>query len=224
MNRTNTVIFYSVIAVTYAWLWYSLTVLKNPMLCVAIYHPVLCLGGGLLIRSRSAKINIENPPIQFKLALFFTLGLAVLTSLVLWTSSTLLLRPTLIDPMYLTDGLDALGMDKAHFWLAASWIAVVNPFAEEFLWRVNTLGFFMGRMNRAMAMFVMAILFAGYHPLITMTMIPSEWLVVVFVLTFIGGLILGELYLRTRRIGWSIFLHLVINVNLMLIGWQYAPL
>ena len=78
-------------------------------------------------------------------------------------------------------------------------------------------------MSRVGALIVMSVLFAGYHPLVMMIMVPTSWLVLVFVMTFIGGLIFGEIFFRTKNIAWTIILHLVININLMLIGWQYAP-
>ena len=77
-------------------------------------------------------------------------------------------------------------------------------------------------MPRGFATVAMAILFAGYHSLVLMVLFPAPWLVVIFILTFIGGIMFGELFLRTRNIAWSIILHFVLNLNIMLIGWQYA--
>jgi len=211
------------VAITYAWLWYSLTVLKNPLLCVVVYHPVLCLAGGLLIRKLSPDFPKSEPRINFKFSLILTLIIVLFSTMVLIVSAMFVLQPSMADPQIMTDGLSSLGMDRAHFWIIGGWIMIINPFAEEFFWRTSVLRFLSGRMSRTLAIGVMAALFAGYHPLITMMVIPSGWLPFVFVLTFIGGLVLGELYLRSRKIIWSIIVHLVMNINLMLIGWQHAP-
>ena len=223
MKRGSTFIVYSVVGLTYVWLWYTIAVLRNPVLSVLGFHPVFCLGGGLLIRKLATGFENKSKPPGFMLAFFGTVGIAVLITFIITTLAAFLLQPSLVDPEFLTQGLFTLRMDKAHFWLVGGWVAIVNPFAEEFFWRTSVFGFFLGRMSHVGALIVMSILFAGYHPLVMMIMVPTSWLVLVFVMTFMGGLIFGEIYYRTKNIAWTIILHLVININLMLIGWQYAP-
>ena len=130
MKRGSTFIVYSIVGLTYVWLWYTIAVIRNPILSVLGFHPVFCLLGGLLIRKLSTSYENKSKQPGFMLALFGTVGIAVLISFIITILASLVLQPSLVDPELLTKGLFTLRMDKAHFWLVGGWVAVVNPFAE----------------------------------------------------------------------------------------------
>lgn len=222
MKLNPTVVAISLIVIIYAWLAYSMIILREPMIAMLVYHPILCLGGGLLLRksipdkrAQFLKIKMINRPV------LLTFVFALLASLILWACN-LLIRPGLIEPGLLSDGLGSIGMTKENYWLTAGYLAIVNPFAEEFLWRSAVLPFFLAKTGRIPAVLFMSLIFGGYHPLVLSMIFPPAWLILIFVVTFVGGVFFAYLYMRTRSLWYPIILHLVININLMFIGYIYS--
>jgi len=151
-----------------------------------------------------------------------TLGISALVTTALWLS-TFLFRPGLIDPRTISDGLESIGMSRDRFWFSAAYLIVVNPFAEEFFWRRAVLSVLMPRMNPRNAVALSSALFAAYHPIIVGMIFPALWLPAVFVAAYIGGFLFAYLYSLRRSLVFPVALHIVVNLNLMLIGYLYSP-
>jgi membrane protease YdiL (CAAX protease family) len=223
MKLESTGIAILLVAITYAWLAYSMIILREPMITMLIYHPILCLGGGLLLRKSIPDIGAQFLQIKkINQPVFLTFVFALLASGILWACN-LLIRPGLIDPGLLSDGLESIGMAKENYWLTAGYLAIVNPFAEEFLWRSAVFPFFLAKTSRIPAVLFMSLIFAGYHPVVLSMIFPPAWLILVFVVTFVGGVFFAYLYMRTRSLWYPIVMHLVVNINLMFIGYIYSP-
>ncbi len=222
MRQGPVLIFSGVIVLTYAWLAYSMLVLSSPMAAMLVYYPIFCyLGGSWIARNTAGFDALQNKIPRHAKPEFPLIFLSFIATAVLWLC-TLLIRPGLIEPELITNGLDSLGMTVGKYWGPAGFLAIANPFAEEFLWRYGVLRFLMVRVSRNSAIIVSSLLFAGYHPLVVAMLFPAPWLVLIFAITFIGGIFLSHLYLRTRHLAYPIILHLVININLMVIGYLYA--
>ncbi len=211
------------VLLAYFWLGYSMLVLRSPMAAMIVYYPVICFGGGILLR----RLMARSDPEFFKArrsgsALGATIIFSVIATAGLW-ASTLLFRPGLIDPGLITSGLESLGMDRQRFWLSAGFLAAVNPFAEEFLWRGSVYACFLARTNRWIAVTLSSLLFAGYHPMVVSMIFSPAWLTVVFAVAFAAGIVFARLYDDTRNLAYPIALHVVINLNLMIIGYLYSP-
>ncbi len=211
-----------VIIATYLWLAFAMMVLNSPIIAMIIYHPVFCLGGGLLIRRSTGKTSGFFSEPSLKRPALTTLALGVVLAAAVW-SCNLLIEPGLVDPEIVSDGLRILGMHREHFWLAAGLLVIVNPFGEEFLWRGSVLRFLASRMSRSSAVQVSAVFFAGYHPMLVSMVFPKLWLVAVLVICYLGGLILANLYIRTRNLLYPIAVHMAVNIALMFMGYLYAP-
>jgi membrane protease YdiL (CAAX protease family) len=223
MNRKSTVILAVVVALVYAWLGYAMIVLRNPLLAMLVYYPILCFGGGYLIR-KSTKVDPSQLFTfeKFKKPALITFFLCIFATAVIWTC-TLFFRPGLIDPSQLSGGIKSIGMTKENYWIVGSLLVLINPFAEEFLWRSAVLPFFLSGIKRNQAIIFASILFAGYHPLVLSVMMPPFWLAMSFLLIFVGGIFFSNLYLRTQSLIYPIALHMLINLNFRLIGYLYTP-
>ncbi|MCX6645374.1 MAG: type II CAAX endopeptidase family protein [bacterium] len=223
MNRKSTAILAVVIAAVYIWLGYAMIVLRNPLIAMFVYYPILCFGGGYIIRKST---NIETSKLftfeKIQKPALVTFLLCVFATAVLWLC-TLFFRPGMIDPSQLSSGLSSIGMTKQNYWIVGGFLVLVNPFAEEFLWRSAVLPFFMSGTKRNAAIIYSCILFAGYHPLVLSVMMSPLWLAMSFLLIFVGGIIFSNLYLRTRSLAYPIALHMLINLNFRLIGYLYTP-
>lgn len=211
------------VVIIYAWLAYSMIILRKPLIAMLVYHPILCLGGGFLLRKSIPDIGTQFLKIKkINHPVLLTFVLALLASAILWACN-LLIRPGLIDPGHFSDGLGSIGMTRDKFWLTAGYLAVVNPFAEEFFYRSALLPYFLAKFKRIPAVIFMGVIFAGYHPLVISMIVPPAWLMLAFVLTFFGGALFAYLYMKTRSLWYPIVLHLVVNINLMFIGYIYSP-
>ena len=97
--KKDILILTGVVAVTYAWLWYSMNTIHNPLLSMAVYYPVLCLGGSYLLRKIS--FGVKHDEIPGKTSAHKPLHLTILYSLVatavIW-AGYLLIRPGLALP------------------------------------------------------------------------------------------------------------------------------
>ena len=223
MRVRQPAIFVALIVAVYLWLGAAMLLFRSPMLAMIVYYPVFCLGGGLLIRSSLPASARQLPESATSPLPFATIvGLAFALSVALW-ACTLLFRPGLVDPGILSEGLCSIGMTRERFWLSAGFLAAVNPFAEEYLWRWSVFPFLASRLPRSTAVHLSSLMFAGYHPLVVGMLFPSAWLLAVFAISYAGGVILAKTLLRTGRLGYPIALHLVINANLMIIGFLYSP-
>jgi len=154
--------------------------------------------------------------------LILTIGLSLLGGLVLW-AGVLLIRPGMIDPERITGALAAAGMNARSFWLTGLVVILINPFFEEYLWRYGVFQWLDSRYSRTVAIHISALLFAGYHPLVVAQFFPPVWLLLVFVLVYIGGIAFAFLYSRTLNLLHPIAFHLFINLNLIIIARLYAP-
>lgn len=223
MKLSSTAIVISFLIIIYAWLGYSMIILKYPMLAMLVYHPVIVLGAVILRRGFKPEITTRLFDInEIKKPVHFTFLLAFITTALLW-ACTLLVKPGMIDPELISDGLESIGLTKDKYWLTTGYLAVVNPIAEEFFYRSALLPYFLAKFKRLPAVIFMNVIFAGYHPLIISMIVPPAWLILVFVLTFFGGALFAYLYMKTRSLMFPIILHLIANINLMFIGYLYSP-
>ena len=212
------------IALSYFWLWYSMNVLHNPLLDMLVYYPVFCFAFGTYLGKRRPR---KAPEYSFKLELrrkpvILTVILSLAASIVLWGGLVVSLRG-LLDPSKISEGLASCGMDRANFWLIGWVVAVINPIFEEYLWRFSVFPFLERRFSRRIALHVSSLLFAGYHPIVVGQFFPFAWLIVVFVMVYIAGIIFATLLTRTRNLVYPIMLHLWINLNFMLMTYLFAP-
>lgn len=221
--RKSALITVLIIFLTYIWLGVAMIHFKSPILAMIIYYPVFCLGGGWLIRKGSPDdetlLSLMKP---IDRPVLVTVIISIIFTAGIWGSGQLI-RPGMIDPEFVSDGLSRLGMWKENFWFTAGFLAIVNPFAEEFLWRGSVLRFLSGKMSVTASVHISALLFAGYHPMVVSDVFPLTWLILIFMLCYIGGLVLAPLYIRTRNLAYPIVAHLMVNINLMILGYLYAP-
>jgi membrane protease YdiL (CAAX protease family) len=214
----------AIVLVVYVWLGYSMNHLKDPILAMAVYYPVICLGGGFLIRKfgiagHGKKVDPAGGPRENVIR---TVALSLIGTALLW-SSVLLFRPGLVDPDILANRLAAYGLNKGDFWLVAWMVVLINPVLEEYLWRYALLPLLADRFRGGIAVNISALLFAGYHPIVVAGMFPAVWLIAVFLIVYAGGVALASLFLRTRNLLYPIAFHMIVNVNIMLMGYLYAP-
>ena len=212
------------ILIVYLWLWYSMNILHAPLITMAVYYPVFCYGGGRLIDSiiKRKQPGTSRNSIMSGNPLPLTIGFSILGGIVLWLG-VLLVRPGMIEPGIISRALAATGMHAKNFWLTGLVVILVNPFLEEYLWRFGVFRWLEGRVSHSAAMHISAMLFAGYHPLVVAQYFPPAWLVLVFVLVYLGGIAFAYLYSRTRNLLHPIAFHLFVNLNLMIIARLYAP-
>jgi membrane protease YdiL (CAAX protease family) len=223
-NDSRSLIFVIILVILdYVWLSYSMNILHAPLIAMAVTYPVFCYGGGRLI---DYFIRRERPEIirysgTSRNALRFTIGLAILGGILLWLG-VLLVRPGMIDPDGITGALSAAGMSARKFWLTGMVVILFNAYFEEYLWRFGIFRWLEGRVSHIAAMHISALLFAAYHPLVVLQFFPIAWLLLVFVLVYLGGVAFAWLYSRTRNLLHPIVVHLFVNLNLMLIARLYA--
>jgi membrane protease YdiL (CAAX protease family) len=215
-----------VIVLVYLWLGYSMIILRAPILSMLVYYLLLCLGGGTSIRHLSPGVGVgagsgihQLPKIPHPVIV--TVSLAALSTAGIWAVS-LLFRPGLVDPEIIRGGLRSFGMDGPRFWFPAGILILLNPSCEEYLWRLSVLPLFLTRFRVSNAVALKSMLFAGYHVLTVYLLFPHLWLIGVFLFVYLGGIILGYLFLRTHSIVYPIAIHTVINVNLMVLGYRYS--
>jgi len=200
-------------------------VLNNPILTMAVYYLGFCITGSRVLENSVGKEKMKEVFegfTRYNKPELPTLILIFIATAILWFC-TLLIRPGMIDPEIISNGLNSLGMPRERYWYAAGFLMIANPICEEILWREGILRFLITRLEARWAVIVSGLLFAGYHPIVVGMLFPPAWLLMIFILTFLGGIFLANLYLRTRQLGWPIAVHAVININLMIIGWLYSP-
>jgi membrane protease YdiL (CAAX protease family) len=222
MHRSAWISTVATVVLVYLWLGYSMIILRAPILSMLVYYLLLCVGGGTLIRhlSPGSKSGIYQLP-RIPHPAVVTVSLAALSAAGIWAVS-LLFRPGLVDPEIIRGGLRSFGMDGPRFWFPAGILILLNPFCEEYLWRLTVLPLFLSRFKVSNAVALKSVLFAGYHVLTVYLLFPHLWLIGVFLFVYLGGLILGHLFLRTHSIVYPIALHTVINVSLMVLGYIYS--
>ena len=212
----------ALIVVTYVWLGYSMNVLHNPLLTMLVYYPVLCLGGGTLLHRLHPEARDDREVILHPNPVTPTLLYSLLATAILWAGS-LLIRPGWVEPDLISHGLEVCGMHREDYWLTAWAVMTVNPVFEEYLWRLGFFSFLYRRFSRNTAIHVSSLVFAGYHPVVVAQFFPITWLILVFLLVYLGGVAFASIFLRTRNIVYPIIIHMVVNLNLMLMGYIYAP-
>jgi membrane protease YdiL (CAAX protease family) len=223
MSRGSIAAALAMIAAVYLWMRYSMVLLKSPILAMLVYYLAICLGGGTILgrmegvsRDAASRFRISGRHV------LVTAGLAVFVTAGIW-AVRLLFQPGIIDPEIIRGGISAIGMTRSHFWTPAAILIVLNPPCEEYFWRFRILAVMLGRMNRGVAISLVSLLFAGFHMLTVWYMFPALWLIGVLLFVYAGGLILSHLFLGTRSLAYPIALHVIINVNLMVLGFLYAP-
>jgi membrane protease YdiL (CAAX protease family) len=214
-----------IIVLIYIWLWVSVIIIKSPVLAMLGYYLVCCFFGGYILKrmtpSQEAYLFRLNRLSRPGLTTFV---LSVIATAAIW-SFKFLIRDGIIEPANIISGLNALGLTRQHFWFTAGLLIVVNPFAEEYLWRWSILPVFMGKFKPLTAMVIGSLLFAGYHPITVKLCFAPSWMVMIFILVFFGGMFLSYLLLRTHSLKYPIILHMVINANIMLIAYTLtAPI
>ena len=222
-NKRQIIIGFIVAVAAYGWICYSFVVLQNPILGRMVYIVVLCFGGGYLLyrsltnnKKEVFEIEMHRSPV------FLTTWLSIVAMAVVW-GATLLFRPGIVSPETIGTTLDTYGTPLKNYWWFAGFFTIMNPIAEEFLWRRNMVPLLRSMMGRYQTIVVSALLFAGYHVLAIIKPFELLMLLGVFLICFTGGIFLAYLYIRTRHIRYPIALHMVININLAVIWWFYTP-
>jgi len=192
----------------YLWVALGLFWLKSALITMIVYHLVLCGGGWLLLRPRRPlRFNIT----QGGVAAFALVGGFALTWLAMEYAIPLLLPQVLPDVT--TRPLDALGLNARSYLPIAVYFGLVNPLAEEALWRGRILPILVDARS-ASPNLLHAIIFAGFHVMPLALMFSQIWLPAIVV--FIGGFVFGLVALRTRGllIPWA--LHTGANAYLLI--------
>jgi membrane protease YdiL (CAAX protease family) len=212
-------------AVTYGWLAFSMNVLYSPMAAMLVYYPVFCVGGGTVLRllMKRGKDREGVQPVPRRKSVEVTIIWALVATAGLWAAN-LLIQPGVIDPEAIARGLRGCGMYWDNYWATAWMIVVVNPFAEEYLWRLGLFPFVREFRTEKEAIVISSIVFAGYHPMVVARFFPALWLIGVFLVVYAGGVMITHLFLKTRNIVYPMVFHLVANLNLMLMGYLCAPM
>jgi len=208
------------IVLIYLWLGFSMIVLRSPFLAMFVYYPVLCFGGGYILRTLIEKHGksdiVKNKGYDNSFTPAFTL--AILTTLGLWICM-LVFRYGLIPPHAVSNGLNSLGLKGESYWLAGLMIIFLNPPCEEYFWRSGVFTLLKTRYSGKTALHVSSLLFAGYHVLVVSTFFPLIWLPVIFGIVYLGGLMFAILFHRSGKLIQPIILHSVINFNIIFMGW-----
>ena len=198
----------------YLWVALGLFWLKSALLTMTVYHIALCGGGWLLLHPKR--------PLRFRLrrscvtALTLVGGFA-LTWLAMERAFPLL--PPHALPDVTTRPLDALGLNARSYLPIAVYFGLVNPLAEEALWRGRILPTLIDARSFAPNL-LHAIIFAGFHVMPLVLMFSALWLPAIVV--FIGGFVFGIVALKTRGllIPWA--LHTGINAYLLIWFGRYV--
>lgn len=192
----------------YLWVALGLFWFKSALLTMIVYHVALCGGGWLLLRPRRPlRFNITHSGV----AVFALIGGFVLTWIVM--EHILPLLPAQALPNVTTRPLDALGLNAQSYLAIAVYFGLVNPLAEEVLWRGRMLPILVDARTAAPNL-LHAIIFAGFHVMPLMLMFSQVWLPAFVV--FIGGFVFGLIALKTRGllIPWA--LHTGANAYLLI--------
>jgi len=192
----------------YLWVALGLFWLKSALLTMVVYHIVLCGGGRLLLRPRR--------PLRFSLrrsgvAAPALIGCFTLTWLAMEYVFPLL--PPQALPDVTTRPLDALGLNARSYLPIAIYFGLVNPLAEEALWRGRILPILVDARS-ASPNLLHATAFTGFHVMPLVLMFSALWLPAIVI--FIGGFVFGNVALKTRGllIPWA--LHTGINAYLLI--------
>lgn len=208
------------IAAVYIWLGCGMIILRSPIITMLFYYS-FCFIGGAILAEKLIREKIEDTiRVRMNPALV-TLLFCALSTGVIWAFS-LLFRPDIIDPEIISRGLASIDMTAERYLITAGLLIIVNPFAEEFFWRFVILRLFIRSMEKFHAIVLANVLFCGYHPLIVSMIFPPPWLAAVVLVTFIGGLALSWLFLISNKLRYPVILHLIMNLNLMIMGFRYS--
>ncbi len=215
-----------IIALVYVWVWYSMNVLHNPLVLMAVYYPVLCLGGGLVLRKFMGNIIPSNfyMPENHRECAVLTLKYSVLSTLVIWLG-LLAIKSGMVDSEIINDGLEACGMYRESYWITGIGVVLVNPIFEEMLWRWGLVTFLDSRFGDKnwVGLHLSSLIFAGYHPIVAFNLFSPPWLLVIFILAYLAGLMFVRLYRKSRGLHFVMIFHMGVNLNLMLLGYLFAP-
>ncbi len=174
----------------YLWVALGLFWFKSALLTMIVYHVALCGGGWLLLRSRRPlRFNIT----QSGVAVFALITGFVLTWIVM--EYILPLLPAQALPDVTTRPLDALGLNARSYLPIAVYFGLMNPLAEEALWRGRVLPI-LADARSATPNLLHAIIFAGFHVMPITFMFSALWLPALVVLA--AGFILGATALLSR--------------------------
>ena len=212
----------TLVVVVYAWLGLGMIYLKSPIASMLVYYLGLCFTGGLMLKRlipgkefRLFELRKHPHPV------LLTLGLIIFTSAAIWAFK-LLFQPGIVDPEIIRKGIGSIGMSRAHFWIPAGILIAINPFSEEFLWRWSLLPILLDGLKRNRAIMLSSVIFAGYHVLTVSMLFSPIWLVGVFLVTYVGGLFFANLLLKTHSLWYPIIVHMIINANLMMLGYLFS--
>ena len=123
------------------------------------------------------------------------------------------LLPPQALPDVTTRPLDALGLNARSYLPIALYFGLMNPLAEEALWRGRILPILVDARSAAPNL-LHATIFAGFHVMPLTLMFSQVWLPAIVV--FIGGFVFGLVALKTRGllIPWA--LHVGVNAYLLI--------
>jgi len=175
---------------------------------MVVYHIALCGGGWLLLRPRR--------PLRFNITQGGIAAVTLISAFALmWLAMEYVfpLLPPQALPDVTTRPLDALGLDARSYLPIALYFGLMNPLAEEALWRGRILPILVDT-RRAAPNLLHATVFAGFHVMPLVLMFSALWLPAIVV--FIGGFVFGLVALRTRGllIPWA--LHTGVNAYLLI--------
>lgn len=192
----------------YAWGALGLFAFKSALLTMLVYHIALCGGGWLILRPRR-RLRFSTKHIGAA-ALALAGGFAL--SWLAMEYALPLLAPQVIPAVTLAP-LDEVGVNARSYLLIALYFGLVNPLAEEALWRGRILPTLADAYSPVPNLLHAAI-FAGYHIMPLSLMFTALWLPAAVVFT--GGIIFGILARSTRGLLVPLALHLGVNAYLLI--------
>jgi membrane protease YdiL (CAAX protease family) len=181
--------------------------------------PVLWLGWWQGQRLRPGKLNFDG------LTLGLGFGLLVVAAMLGLYFGALKNSPLLVGtPAQLRAKIADFGMGTPFkFVLMGAFISVVHSLLEEYYWRWFVFGELRKLMPVTFAIVLSSFAFMGHHVVVLAVYLPEHfWRAAVpFSLAVaIGGMVWAWLYYRTGSI-WSAWLsHLVIDVGIMIVGYD----
>lgn len=211
-----------IIGIVYLWLWYAMNVLHSPALAMLVYYTILCPVGGAILWKPTLNENliVSRLITSHKRPWVFTLRWGVFCAAGVWVLFALTTYGY-IDVKIIREGLATNGINGSNFIYYSLALVIINPVAEEYLWRYGVFSFFQTRFTELFALIISSMVFAGYHVLVLWSFISPIWLILVFLGISAGGMIFGDIYLKTRRLHFPIIAHSLTNLSVTILIWIY---
>ena len=175
---------------------------KSAPLAFVFYH-LVCLAGGLLLRSPGLPAPIRLYPFKRRILLAIVLAAnAVTFALYAWIGAILLDRPHVLGL------LEKQGLPPSAYPYLFPYFALVNPIAEEFFWRGGVYATLRHLWKGwTIPALVASVLFGAWHWLVIRLFVSPIVALGATVLIMGIGFLLTLVYERTRRLAYPVALH-----------------